>query len=1007
MASSARALFVLAVGLAALSLAGCARSSCATSEDPLCRTPSACEGLEFACEGGLARVARIEPGEPLPTWGPDALASPSDVVLRNDRIVAVIDAIDHPHYVAPTGGNLLDLAPVGGGDTIPHVFQAVGLLPDDTIAYDRIFLDQGDDYAAVEVRGRLAGKPEARVVTRYEVRPCEPGLRVRTEIVNGRADAETWALVDAWYWSGREALPFAPGVGAGFHQEGFRDPLRDSWQEQPFFAAATHAPPEIGFGTIACGGSLHGFHNDQLTAVGPEPRVVPSRDAIVFERFITVTEGSSIARPIDNLLEVRRQLGGGAYTELRGRVAIEGSGAITGETRLTLRIEEGHTGDPPSARTPWTQVTPDASGAWSARVPSGRDYVVLADAFGREAGATLVRVPASASVVDVEPMTVGPAASITLNVTLDGEPEHALVFVLPADAETEERTRARLLGGFTECAPLLGAPPGGSPACDRVLVHGAARLEVPPGHWDLVATAGLFSTIARAEVTLGPSDHEDVSFALRSLAVAPDATLSADFHVHGAASFDSSVPDVDRVQAFLAARVDVIAATDHDLVHTYEEARRMWDADERVQVLVGTETTGHILFDFVPGATLPKVIGHWIAWPIPYDPVAPYRGAPWDELAEPGLLMTRFEEAGWPSSTGIVQLNHPWAPGQVGRDLGFPRAVGVDLTEPLPRTDRDGWDGTAQGLILRTPPEARFGNADYQAQEVMNGTENEELLAYRAYWFYLLNQGILRAGTANSDSHSLVDCVLGTPRNLVTTSERVGPSFDEERFDRAVREGRMMGTNGPVIEASISTRSGAAARPSIAPFIPATGAVLSLRVSAAPWVPVTEIRIVVNGEVVRTIAAELSHPSDPWAEEGVVRFEGELALAELGVDPRHDAWIVIEAGEALPLVGDLDCDGVPDTGDNDGNGVVDERDVDRNGDGVVDARDSAGLEAPPACDRGAATGPIARTPRGARTARRWGFAAVTPGGYAFSFTNPLIVDWDGDGFDAPGLGGTP
>ena len=45
--------------------------------------------------------------------GLDALVSPGDIVLRNDRVVAVIDAIDHPHYVAPTGGNLLDLAADG------------------------------------------------------------------------------------------------------------------------------------------------------------------------------------------------------------------------------------------------------------------------------------------------------------------------------------------------------------------------------------------------------------------------------------------------------------------------------------------------------------------------------------------------------------------------------------------------------------------------------------------------------------------------------------------------------------------------------------------------------------------------------------------------------------------------------------------------------------------------------------------------------------------------------
>ncbi len=981
---------------------GCGHTTCATSDDPLCRTPSPCEGLAFACAGGRVSIEVLEEGDPIPT-GLDALASPGDIILRSDQLVAVIDAIDHPHYVAPTGGNLLDFAAADGtGDSLTHVFQAVGLLPDDTIAYDRLFVDERSDLVAVEVRGRLAGKPEARVVTRYELRPCEPGLRVRTEIVNGRDDPETWALVDAWYWSGREALPFAPG--GGFEQDGFLSPLESSWQEQPYFAAAAHADPAVSYGEIACGGPLFGLHSEQLSAVGPRPRVVPSRDVEVFERFVAVSPGRSIARPIDSLLEVRRQLTGEAYSELTGRIEVASqTGGLGSETRATVRIEERSPLGDAAEVVAWTQVTPDADGTWHARLPRGRQYTVLVEAFGREA-ARSAPITASGELHDTGTLTIQPAASLIVSATIDGAPDHALVFVVPADDATEEATRARLLGGFVSCAPLLGSPTGGSPACDRVLVHEPVTFELPPGRWELVATAGPFATIASQVVTVAAGDEESVTLALSTLPVLPAATLSADFHVHGAASFDSTFPDVDRVQAFLASRIDVIAATDHDVVWDYAAARRLWNADERMHVIIGLEATGHILFDLVPGAELPQVIGHWNVWPLPFVPTGPYRGAPWDELAEPGTLMTRFVEAGWPSDTGIVQLNHPWSPSQVGRDLGFPRAVGVDAREPLPRTDLNGHDGTGPGLVLRTPPGASFGNADYHTQEVMNGTENEDLLPFRAYWFYLLDQGIVRAGTANSDSHTLVDNVLGTPRTLVTTDQTIA-DFDEVAFNRAVRDGRMTGTNGPLIEVSIEDTSGAARTPSVRPFIPARAPMLSIRVSAAPWVPIDEIRIVVNGEVARTLAAELSHPADPFGTEGLLRFEGEVALSELGLDGSRDAWIVVEAGEALPPVADLNCDGIPDTGDNDGNGTIDWRDVDRNDDDLVDASDSRDLAGPPACDRDAEIGPIPRTPRGPRAGARWGFGAVTPHGYVFGFTNPLLVDWDGNGFAAPGVGG--
>lgn len=980
---------------------GCADTTCAGSSDPACRTATPCARLAFTCAAGTSAVRVLTAGDPLPV-GPDALASPGDVVLSNDRVVVIIDALDHPHYVAPTGGNILDLASTDGlEDSLTHLFHGVGLLPGDSVAYDTLILDDGEDYAAVEVRGALAGVPEARIVTRYEVRPCEPGVRVRTEIINGTPDAQTWALVDAWYWSGREALPFAPGRGAGFEQGGFLDPLEDSWIEQPYFAAASHAEPASSYGEVACNRPLFGFHSEQLSAVGPEPRVVPPRDVEVFERFLVVEPGTAVAGPIDTLLEVRRQLFGEAWTELSGTVSTSDGTGLGGEARATILIEEGSPTDARTERTPVTQVTPSSTGAWTARVPRDRDYVLVLEAFGREVATSSVRATGEAT--NAGSLAVPGAARITVNVTVDGIPDHAQVFVTPADDATEAAVRAQLFGGFASCAPLLGASTGGSPACDRVMVNQSATFTVPAGHYALYATAGLFATLARADLVVAGGDEEMVTLALETLDVAPTGTLSGDFHVHGGASFDSTVPDTDRVQAFLASRIEVIATTDHDVVWDYAAARTLLGADARMHVMVGLEATGHILFDLVPGASLPQVIGHWNVWPLPFEPDGPYRGAPWDELVEPGPLMDRFVEAGWPRDTGIVQLNHPWAPAQVGRDLGFPRAVGVNAREPLPRSDLEGWDGTGPGLVLRTVPGSRFGNGDYHTQEVMNGTENEDLLPYRAYWFYLLNQGIVRAGTANSDSHSLVDNVLGTPRTLVWTDETLS-DFDEASFNAAMRAGRMVGTNGAVIDASI-TVGGSPRGPSTAPLTPAADAMLSLRVVAAPWVPVTEVRVMVNGELARTLSAELTQPTDPFATTSVVRFEGSLALAELGVAPGADAWIVVEVGEPLPLVADLDCDGIPDTGDNDGNGVADWRDVDRNDDDVVDAEDTQGILMVPACDASATIGPMMRTPRGPRDGARYPFAVVTPGGYSYAFTNPFLIDWAGDGFDAPGIGG--
>src|SRR5690606_12847826 len=100
---------------------------------------------------------------------------------------------------------------------------------------------------------------------------------------------------------------------------------------------------------------------------------------------------------------------------------------------------------------------------------------------------------------------------------------------------------------------------------------------------------------------------------------------------------------------------------------------------------------------------------------------------------------------------------------------------------------------------------------------------------------------------------------------------------------------------------------------------------LTIRVEAAPWVPVEEVRIWVNGALARTIT-DLAHPDDPLGQGGLLRLETSLPLAEL-LPATGDAWIVVEAGAPILPHADLDCDGIPDTGDNDGDGRIDWRDV--------------------------------------------------------------------------------
>jgi hypothetical protein len=984
--------FALALAVAAGT--GCAKEGCLGGEDG-CRVPPPCQKVAFTCAGGgTLTVERITAPSQRP-GGWNALGAKGDVKLSNGLVEVVIAGIGSQNYLDPHGGSILDLGPAGQPkDTVNSIFQAVGILPNASAFYSSLeIIDERPARVAVQVRGTLDEQPQVPISTRYELTPCDPGVRVRSEIVNGTTDSQTWTLTDGYYWSGRESLPFAPGIGSGFVHPSFGlSTINGAFRLFPYFAAAGHSGDErvSAIGTASCTDpSLEGFHSDQISTAGLPRQNVPPRGSLVFERFIAVADAKDVGGAIDLALEVRKQVLGETFVTLRGRVERMGGGAFDAEREASVLVVERSLTTPADAGIPWTQVVPKADGNFSVRVPGNRKYVVEVHAFGQK------QVEREFDVADTDLALsdfVLPAVA-TLSATVKDAatmmPIDAELFVLPETADGATAVQGTLHGRFTTCSPWLGPPPGASPACNRILVrNGRATAEIPVGRYEVLAFHGPFWSLGRELVDLQPGTTS-LTFSLTRLPLKPAGALSADLHVHGAASFDSSIPDLDRVLSFSASDLDVIVATDHDVVYDYGQVVRHLGLEGRLSTVVGVETTGHIPWLRIKNYGFPLVIGHYNMWPLRYDPSLPRNGGPYDERVEPGTLF-ELTKSGF-TGLEVIELNHPWAEPEFGRALGFPRAIFLDTTKDLPAAD----DGTNAGLYVRTPEGASYANDGHHAQEVLNGSNSALYLQYRAFWFYVLNQGRLKAGTANSDSHSLTDNTVGVPQNLVFTSTTAGPGFDVNAFNTAVREGRMIGTNGPVITATLESATGQPQSPSLIPFSPKPDGAVRVRVTSAPWIPVEEVRFVVNGAVVKTVAA-LPPPTDPFATSGdLVRYQGSVPLSELLAGVTGDAWIVVEAGAKLPVAADLgggldldkdgkeDVDGIPDTTDN-------------NGDGVVNAADVS-----PGEDKG----PLNNPPVPARGHVGYYFGAIT-GGHPNAFTNPLVLDRNGNGkFDAPGVKG--
>jgi hypothetical protein len=962
--------YAAAVVSAILALgSGCHRDGCVGGDDGTCVPPTACLALKYepTCAASPT-VSRIVLDKALASADPKSRGTTGDIVLANDLVRIVLSAPEHPSDLAPTGGAIIDLSLVGApGDQVNSIYQAAGLLPRDAVHYESKQFQEGDNYVAVIFRGHLQADRRVTVVTRYEVRACEPGVRVRSDLYNGAADPNTLYLADGLFWGDQGALPFVPGVGLGFRAPdvNLRD-IASAWAEWPFVAARPQASPDVSYAVVPCDPvQAAGFNDPTLTAAGTPLTTTLPGDGIHLERFIVAKPGPGLAEAVGEALRVRAQVHGeSAPVTVSGRVVAGGKPVKTesGQSVSLLFYEPAFGPDPddPARRKPWNEVVAksDGTGTFSVALPPNRSYRVQPYAFGLPA-ATPTSFAVAQNDVDIGDVTLTASAHVLASVsTVPGQPADTTTFeelvIVPVGAPATDAPAPSVYGRFAGCDPMLGPPYGGSPACNRMIKRGTFSLLVPPGRYYVYATRGPFATIDRAEITVSAGGESPAQLTVQLLPMLPDGALSGDFHVHGAASFDSSVPDKDRVASFLTSGVDVIIATDHDVVTSYQNVLQGFGlgAERRLALISGVEQTPNIPWLAVPGNDLPTTVGHFNFWPLQPDATLPGNGAPWDELREPGQMMDDMD-ALFPSGEGVRQINHPFAEAKLGRDQGFMQAIGYD-----PRTRIVPGASFAADVLLSVPGgPGHHSNLDWDVQEVMTGSSVANWLRYRALWFSMLSQGIVRAGTANSDTHSLAVDHVGYPRNIVFGKHQ-RDALDVASFDDDIRRGHMEGTNGPVLDVTITDQNGEY-RPGLEPIHVAPDAQLNVTVSCAPWVPVTEVRVIINGAVTRLDVSKDPMNIDHFGTQ-VLKTTRSMPLQDRlrGAD----AWLIVEAGLPLPDAPDVDGDGLPDL-------------ANPNIAGRPDRDDDP----------------------------RFDYWAIAPGSWPLAFTNPFLIDVDGGGWQAPGL----
>ncbi len=783
-----------------------------------------------------ANFAALTPG------GVDASAGVGDFAISNGTLCAVISDPSRESDLAPFGGALVDLGHCGRGDDQLVVVQPLAnLARSGAVRADRVEPAATPEEARIATGGRHAG---CDIETVYRLDRRDPTLlRITTRVVRREAGGRVFAIGDVALQTQHALRPFGFDSRGRAGADGFAHPAIDVDSARSVAAATGPADtrilvgaqtiePGIAYALRATGASLRrdGVEPVALPIVslsaetfsgvaafaapfwlggdrlGPLQMLqtlwidVPLGDTLVFEREIRVSARADVASLTDSLLRDGRRVSG----------RVDDAGA----SLVVSRAADAHV---------VTQARPDAGGLFAFTLPPGAYEL---EVLGSAGGSTQERLAVADRDLDLGAVAAPPRGRVALPRGTAMRLTFLGVKGTPDPRFGDERPDVR----FGD-----QVPPSSALTRDVSLAGVAsdpAEITLAPGHYRVLAGHGPEFDVTEAELEVVAGERAELAIAPPQRSVETPGWISADLHVHAAPSDDSALPLAMRVATYVAEGDEVLVATDHDMVTDYGPVIRQLQLASAIASVVGQEVTSSVA---TPEA--PHTFGHANAFPLPHRPLESRGGAIRSEGRRLREVIADVHELG---GDRIVQLNHARGLAGEGIEQHFFEHLSVGA----------GFD---PHLSLQLPPNAVLlesgprgtRDLDFDAIELLNGPSLDRYRRLRADWFALLRQGVVRTATANSDSHRAGE-IAAAPRNLIRMDDDPA-RFDEAAFVRAVRTGAVVGTTGPILDASIEDAK-------IGETFHGRDTTIRADVHAAPWIPVSQIRVYVNGQ--------LAHESD-------------------------------------------------------------------------------------------------------------------------------------------------
>jgi len=549
-----------------------------------------------------------------------------------------------------------------------------------------------------------------------------------------------------------------------------------------------------------------------------EPMSVPG-DALEFTRYFVVGNGT-----VSSITDARNEIKCLATGRLQGTVTAGGNPAIRADVAILGNVADG----PGTAsglatlasKNEVTHTLTDNAGNYSLTLPIG-SYTVIANIDGypyEGGGSTPMSHPVTISAFSTTTQDLALPATGSLRVTAvdgDSDPIAFKASVVGFDPSPDPLITQTIAGGlvrnttgvfndrtkdnvpFGLAKTFFVGPSGDS---DVVPIEPPTD---PDGYQVVVSHGPEFSidsiNVTPAQVSAGAVVNAQVERVIDSTGF-----ISADFHVHCINSADSRIPEAERVRTELAEGMDFFTPSDHEFLSDFHNAVSAAGATGLISVATGQEIT---TFDY----------GHFNAWPLTIDPTQVNGGAvdhggaapdgqdfpSYGNYSEPPVNIIALARHLPSPGASTVQINHIHSHFSLDGNSGL--AIDTGMTPPQSHVP-----GVARRL---NPALTNYFTDTFDALEIWIGDNRQQMFdnflgqvptgrgGNIGDWFNMINQGIVRTGVADSDTHTRIQSVAGFPHTMVASPsddagdlEPLAPTLSSN-----VNAGRAFGTNAPMV----------------------------------------------------------------------------------------------------------------------------------------------------------------------------------------------------------------